>query len=644
MASKYDGLARIIIQNVGGKNNINSITHCVTRLRFSLADESKANTDVLKETDGIVTVVQSGGQYMVVIGNHVGDVFDSVVSVGHLESKLAQSEDREDQTEGKKEKQNVFNAFISIITSVFSPFLGVFCACGILKGVMTLLATLGIVDIAGGTYNILYGIGDASFYFLPVILGYTAAKKFKLPEMEGLLIGLALVSPYVLNDGTYDISRLFGIPVIAPSTVNYTSTVLPVICAVAFAAWFEKHYKKYIPETIKLFTVPLITCVVSVCLTFLVIGPITSEISSLLGTAFDAVNNFSPILMGLLVGFFWQILVMFGLHWALIPIAISNLTLLDGNGLIIGEVIFTAMIGTSFAQTGACMGIMVKTKDQKLKRLCPAAIISGIAGVTEPAIYGITLPKKGPFFRTCGVAGVAGAILCMLGVRDYQMAGMGVFAYTQFINPDTKDIKPMLLGIIVTIACIFAAFILELIFYKDKVAEPVEKKVEPEKIAVEDTAESEENAGEVIASPLKGSVIKLTDVKDEVFASEAMGKGLAIEPEEGLVYAPADGVITTFFPTGHAIGITTDQGAELLIHVGMDTVEMNGDGFEPQKKQDDRVKKGELLLKFNIEKIHAAGHPVTTPVVVTNADEYQTIDLSDTSQIVAGELLMRLET
>ena len=640
MASKYDSLSRIIIQNVGGKDNIINVSHCVTRLRFRLKDESKANTDILKETDGIVTVVKSGGQYMVVIGNHVPDVFDSLVSVGHLESKSLKSGSLDDD-DSPKEKQGIFNTFVGIITGVFSPFVGVLCACGILKGVMTLLSTLGVVNGAGGTYNILYGIGDTAFYFMPVILGFTAAKKFKLPEMEGMLIGLALVSPYMLNNGTYDISKLFGIPVISPSTGNYTSTVLPVICAVAFAAWFERLYKKYIPDTIKTFTVPLITCTVSICLTLFVIGPVTSQISKYLGMGFEAVNGFSPILMGLLVGFFWQILVMFGLHWALVPIAISNMTLLDSNGLLIGEVILTAMLGTTFAQTGACLGIMFKTKDKKLRSLCPPAIISGIAGVTEPAIYGITLPKKAPFFRTCAVAGVAGAVLCMLGVRDYQMAGMGVFTYTMFLNPDNKDVKPMIIGIIVSIICVIVSFILEMIFYKDGDKNSSKKEVKNNS-DINLKTEAAKKTKVSISAPIKGNVVALADVKDEAFSSESMGKGIAIEPEEGKVYAPADGVISTFFPTGHAIGITTDLGAEILIHVGMDTVEMNGDGFEPQKSQGDKVKKGDLLLKFNIDKIKAAGHPVTTPVIITNSDDYADVIPTNAPKVDSGDELIQI--
>lgn len=632
MASKYDGLARMIIQNVGGKGNIQSITHCVTRLRFKLKDESKAQTDILKDLDGVVTVIQSGGQYMVVIGNHVPDVFAAVVSVGHLESIAVKTGD--DEEDGSKEKQNLFNAFISIVTGVFTPFLGVLCACGILKGFLSLFTAIGVLDAAGGTYNILYSLGDAAFYFLPVILAYSAAKRFKLPEMEGIIIGLALVHPYVLNDGTYDISNIFHIPVIAPSTGNYTSTVLPAICAVAFAAWFEKKYKKFVPDTIKLFMVPLITCIVTICLTWWVIGPVTSVASSAIGTFFNAVNGFSPILMGLLVGFFWQILVMFGLHWALVPIALLNMT----TG---GDVILTAMLGTTFAQTGACLGIALKTKDQKLKSVAPPAIISGIAGVTEPAIYGITLPKKAPFFRTCAVAGIAGAVLCALGLKDYQMAGMGVFSYTMFIHPETKELMPMIIGIIVSVVCVIASFILEMIFYKDDAKVSPKKEAEKAAAIAADTEANSEKS-ETLAAPLKGEVIALSDVKDEAFSTGVLGEGLAIVPSEGKLYAPCDGKITTFFPTGHAIGIASDKGAEILMHVGMDTVKLDGDGFVPKKAQGDIVKKGELLLEFDIEKIKAAGLETATPIIITNTDDYEAVKPVSPKEISVGEAVIEL--
>jgi PTS system beta-glucosides-specific IIC component len=301
----------------------------------------------------------------------------------------------------------------------------------------------------------------------------------------------------------------------------------------------------------------------------------------------------------------------------------------------VGDVILAAMLGTTFAQTGAVIGIAIKTKDKKIKSLAPPAIISGIAGVTEPAIYGITLPKKAPFFRTCAVAGVAGAIICATGCLAYNMAGMGIFAYTSLINTETGDTSKMMIAIAITLIALVVSMILELIFYKDA---PVVKK-EDKKPEIGDAAGA---VSKDIAAPIKGQIVQLADVKDEVFSSEAMGKGVAIEPAEGKVYAPASGEITTFFPTGHAIGITTDAGVEILIHVGMDTVEMDGDGFTPKAKQGDTVKKGDLLLEFDIAKIKAAGHPVTTPVIVTNSDDYADVLPVATGNVTPGDNLLQL--
>lgn len=631
MASKYDGLSRIIIQNVGGKSNIVGLTHCVTRLRFKLKDESKAQTDILKETDGIVTVIQSGGQYMVVIGNHVPDVFASVVSAGHLES-IAQGGGAEDDADGgPKEKQNPFNAFIGIITGVFTPCLAVLSACGILKGFLALFSYFGWMDAAGGTYTLLYALADSFFYFMPVLLGYTAAKKFKLPEMEGLVIGLVMVYPTLTSASLAGMEsfKFAGIPVIMPAAGDYTSSVIPVICAVAFAAFVEKRIKKFIPDVVKTFVTPLITLCITIPLTFLVIGPIASGAADLIGSLFAAIANVSDLLLGAFVGFFWQILVMFGLHWALIPIAMNNM------GTIGYDLILVGMFGTTFAQTGAVLAIWVKTKNKKLKSLAAPAFISAIAGVTEPAIYGITLPKKKPFFITCGVAGVAGAALAALGVKCYQMAGMGVFGYTAYIDAASNDISGMVTAIIISALAVVAGFVLVYLTYKDD--EPVKK----EKTAGTSAAASAGGAG-AVASPVKGDVVALGNVKDEVFSTEAMGKGVAIEPSEGKVYAPADGEITTFFPTGHAIGMTTEGGVEILIHVGMDTVEMNGDGFTPKAKQGDHVKKGDLLLEFDMAKIKAAGHPVTTPVIITNTDAYADVVPTDAASVTVGDTLITL--
>ena len=467
MASKYDGLARIIIQNVGGKSNIISLTHCVTRLRFKLKDESKAQTDILKDTDGIVTVIQSGGQYMVVIGNHVPQVYDAVCAVGHITPGGAVNEDgtaAESSGGAPQEKMNPFNAFISIITSVFTPALGCLAACGMIKGLLALFVAVGVLDGAGPTYNILYSLGDCFFYFMPILLAYTASKKFGLPEMEGMVIGAAMLYPYLLGSSTYAHDSLFMIPVIMPTSGDYTSSVIPIICAIAFAAWFEKLYSKYIPDTIKLFAIPLITCTVTFCLTLWVIGPIAAGAGDLLGVFFNWLANVNGILLGAVVGGLWQILVMFGLHWAIVPMMLNNLATQGFDTAMVG------MFGTTFAQVGAVAAIWIKTKNKKTKSLCAPAFISAIAGVTEPAIYGITLPKKTPFYITCVVAAVIGGLLMAFGVTSYTSAGMGVFGYTAYINTITNDISGMITSIVLSLVSVAAAFVLTFLTYHDEPA------------------------------------------------------------------------------------------------------------------------------------------------------------------------------
>ena len=472
MASKYDGLARIIIQNVGGKSNIISLTHCITRLRFKLKDESKAQTDVLKDTDGIVTVIQSGGQYMVVIGNHVPQVYDAVCAVGHITPGGAVNEDGSAIEGGgdapkTKEKFNPINAFVSIVTSVFTPWLGVLAACGIVKGLVALFVALGVMDGAGSTYNILYSLGDCFFYFMPILLAYTASKKFGLPEFEGMIIGAAMIYPYLLGSSTNVHDSLFMIPVTMPSSGDYTSSVIPIICAVAFAAWFEKLYSKYIPDTIKMFAVPLITCTVTFCLTLWVIGPIASLLAQGLSVLFTFLSNTSSILMGAVVGAFWQVLVMFGLHWAVATLAITDAATAGSTTLLIG------MLGTTFAQTGAVAAIWIKTKNKKLKSLCAPAFVSAIAGVTEPAIYGITLPKKMPFIITCVVSCITGGIMGAFHTAQFSIGAMGVFSWPTFVDPVSNDASGMVIAIVVSLVATVAGFILTFLTYSD---EPAKKK------------------------------------------------------------------------------------------------------------------------------------------------------------------------
>ncbi|QAA31018.1 beta-glucoside-specific PTS transporter subunit IIABC [Clostridium manihotivorum] len=625
---KYEKLAKDIIKNVGGKENVNSLTHCVTRLRFKLKDESKANTEVLKKMDGVVTVIKSGGQYQVVIGNHVPDVYADVVAVGGFATS---SED------GPEEKMSPFNKFIDIISGVFTPTLGVLCATGMIKGFNALFVALHLISDTSGTYAILNGIGDCLFYFFPIFLGYTASQKFKGNHFIGMAIGASLVYPkiaaltaakplYTIFKGTIIESGVnltfLGIPVIL---MDYSSTVIPIIIAAYVGAKIEKGFKKVIPDVVKTFLVPFCTLLVIVPLTFIVIGPIATWAGKLLGAATLGIYNLSPIIAGLFIGAFWQVFVIFGLHWGLVPIAINNMAVLKHDPVL------ATTFAASFAQTGVVLAILLKTKNTKLRSIAIPAVISGIFGVTEPAIYGITLPKKKPFVLSCIGAAIGGGILGAAGSNLYIMGGMGIFGIPSYIGPNGMD-RGFFGAIIGMVVAFIVGFILMMV-----------TKFEYDEEATETTNSNNrvvEVKAEILVSPIKGEVKPLAIVKDEAFASGALGKGIAIEPSEGKVVAPVDGVLTTMFPTGHALGITSESGAEILIHIGMDTVELNGKHFVVKAKQGDTVKKGQVLVEFDIQAIKAAGFAVTTPVIVTNSDNYADIVETDKKTINFNEELL----
>lgn len=483
MASKYDGLARIIIQNVGGKSNIISVAHCITRLRFKLKDESKANKEVLESTDGVIKVMQAGDQYQVVIGNQVNDVYDAVLEVGHLAAAGAVDEEGNavEETSGGGKKSPV-SLLIDVISGTLQPTLGVMAATGIIKGLLALFDFLGLIPAASGTYQVWYAVADGFFYFMPIVLGYTAAKKFKVNEFIGMAIGIALCYPAMVNStagtvlgtvftGTaFEMSyylTFFGIPVIMPAS-GYTSSVVPIILAVAIAAPLEHWLKKVIPDVIKLFVVPFVTLIVMVPLTYLVIGPIASILCSILSLFFNAIYSIPVVgglIGGVLIGAFWQVLVIFGLHWSLVPLAMINYSLLGY------DFILSPYFCVSFAQTFVVLAIVLKTKDEKLKKIAIPAFISGIFGVTEPAIYGVTLPKKTPFIYSCIAGAIGGAFTGLMRTRSYSIGGLGLFGLPSFI--DTTGVMGLTNMIYILIAILIASvagFAMTYVLYKDEPA------------------------------------------------------------------------------------------------------------------------------------------------------------------------------
>ena len=625
--SKYENLAKEILENVGGKENINSLTHCVTRLRFRLKDESKANDEALKNNPGVVTVMKSAGQYQVVIGNHVPLVYADVCELAGISNGTQQVEE--------EAPQGLFNKLIDIISGCFQPILGPLCAAGIIKGLNALLVfILGSSFSNSGTYMILNAIGDSIFNFLPIILGYTAAKKFNVNVIVGMIIGATLCYPTIQTDtlsaagkaigtlpfiGAY-YTKFIGIPFVSG---NYTSTVVPVICIVALAAQIQKIAKKFVPEMLQNFFVPFFVLIISLPIGLLVIGPVVSLLTTVLSNMFAGLYAFSPIVTAFVIGALWQCLVIFGLHWALVPMAMVNI----GN---LGyDTILPGMLGTTFAATGVLAAMYLKLKDENKKALAIPGVISAFCGVTEPAIYGFLLPEKTPFVFSCIGGAVGGAIMGTVAVKQYVIGGLGIFSVVNYISPK-GNATGMIVSLIAGAVSLFVGFVLTMIFYKTN-----DQQVENKEVT-----KLEE---ETILSPIKGEVKSIEESSDAAFASGALGKGVVILPKEGKVYAPVTGTVTVLFPSLHAIGITSDAGVELLIHIGINTVQLNGEGFTAHIKQGDQIKQGQLLVEFDMNKIKEAGYSLETPVLVTNYADLKEVKNTSASSVQLQETLIEVK-
>ncbi|MGH1707856.1 beta-glucoside-specific PTS transporter subunit IIABC [Enterococcus gallinarum] len=604
-----------VLDAVGGKENVNSVVHCATRLRFKLKDEEKADTNRLIQDDDVIQVVQSGGQYQVVIGSHVSDVYRELTGVANFDG----------ESEKSAEKGNPLNQLIDIISSIFTPFLGAMAGAGVLKGFLTLAVTMNWLAADSGVYTVWYAIADGLFTYLPVMLAFTAAKKFKTNEFLAVSLAMALVHPSITELAGQTLSFV-GIPVIIGASA-YTSSVIPIILAVFLQSYVERFFKKVIPSFLQIICVPLAVFLIMAPVTFIVVGPLGTIVGNLLGSGYDAIYNLSPILAGAIMGGLWQVFVMFGMHWGFVPIAMVNLTQFGFDTMV------PMLLPAVLAQGGAALAVFFITKNVKLKGLALSSTITSLFGITEPTVYGVTLPLKKPFIAACISGAIGGAIVGFSQVKNYTFGLVSLLSLPSFIPQDTQDMSGLIAATIGTAVAFGAAFVLTFVLRFEDQPNPADTDTEKSKVP----APSITNERVVLSSPLAGRVVPLNEVKDQVFSSGAMGKGIAIDPANGTLVAPADGTITTLFPTGHAIGLTTTDGVEILMHIGMDTVELEGKGFEIFVKQEDQVKKGDLLVKFDLSLIKEAGYSTVTPIVVTNTPNY--LDVLDMNQedVLQGE-------
>lgn len=582
---KYSELAATIIENVGGKENVESLRHCITRLRFKLKDESKANDEVIKKTKGVISLVKAAGEYMVVIGEHVTDVYDEVCEQLGIPSDTPNSS-------VSKEKKSFLDRALGVIKAGLGPTLNIMCASGVLKGILVILQMAGLPG-DGGVCLLVDAAGDAFFYCLPIIMGYNIAKHLGIDPFYGLILGASMIYPKIQN---VDVS-LFGLTV----NTSYTSSFLPVLFGLLLSAPIYKFLQSHLPKVVKGFMTPLVTLLIAFPITFIVIGPIADVIANWMAIAMNFLFELSPLIACTLLGGLWQILVMFGIHGLIVMFAFY--AVISGSPSLMLGATWTVCFGI----VGILIAAFIKSKDEDVKEAALPAAVSSIFGVTEPAMYGIIIPRKVLLGISCIAGATAGFIVGIFDLKIYTYAGMGLIGLLSFLNPANPRILPIAIA---TLAPLAVGFALTMVLYKDEDGEEKKEEVEPL------------NKIDVVKMPIDGEVKNICESSDGAFSSEALGKGVVIIPENGELVAPFAGTVKVLFPTKHAIGLISDDGVEVLIHIGIDTVNLQGKHFTAFVKQNDKVKAGDKLISFDKKAIEEEGYSCEIPVVITNSSDY----------------------
>lgn len=599
MAIDYHKTATELLKELGGNDNITNVTHCATRLRFILKDESIVNKDKVAKIPGVITTVQAGGQFQVVIGNHVKDAYEHVIKMVTIDEEAAKGT-------GNK-KVGIVSRIIDVISAIFAPFLYTLAACGILQGILGVLVALNAIDTAGGTYQILNFISWTAFTFLPVLIAVTASKKFGVNTFIALVIACALVCPdYIAMVNAAKPVYFLGMKV---QLLSYTSSVIPIILSIWIASYVQKFFDKYLPIVIRNLFTPMFTIAIMVPLTLLAFGPIGNTIGGAIGGIYNTLYNLSPIVAGLVVGGLWEVLVIFGVHWGITPVTV-------GNYANLGYDTFTGLQASAvFSQAGATFGVFLKTKNKDMKGVSASAAITGLFGITEPAIYGVNLRLKKPMICGCIAGAVGGAIGGAFHAVSWSYNMPGIATLPAYFK--AGHLTPFIgLVISIVVAFVLGALLTYIVGFEDE-ADDETKEIETSN----ETTETNGEATSEFVAPVTGNVIPVNQVKDEAFASEAMGKGVGIEPENGKVYAPFDGNVDAVFPTGHLVGLSDGNGAEVLIHIGVDTVKLEGKGFTTYVSQGDKVKKGDLLVEFDVELLKKEGYDTTVMFITTDTSK-----------------------
>lgn len=611
MSKKYEPLAAEIIRLVGGKENVDTLHHCQTRLRFKLYDEGKADLDEISGLDGVTAAINKGGMVQVVIGLHVAEVYEEAEKYLDTEKK-----DRDIKTEEKKKRQNPLDTATSFISSIFAPIVSALAGAGMVKALLSILVAFQLVDTSGQTYIIINMISDAAFAFLPVLLAYTTAQKLKCnPIMAATVAGILVHGTWNSIVAAGEAVTLFGI--VPLYLVTYTSSVIPIVLVLLIQAPLERWLNKVVPEAVRLIFVPMITFLVMGVLALSILGPVGAIVGQGLSGVFLWLGENAGWAPPLIVGSLFPVMVMFGIHHGVAPVGTMSIMQL-GYDAIWGP----GIVCSNIAQGAAALTASFVTKDKKTRQVGIPAGITALMGTTEPVLYGVNLPKRYPLIAAMIGGGLGGLFAGVTHTRRYAFGSSGIPAAVMYIGENTlRYFYQIIIALVISAA---AAAIFTVIL-----AKKYEKK---------SVAPTERN----LAAPTGGAIVPMEEIPDPVFSSGALGFCCGIEPEEGVVAAPMDGEVVQLSDTLHAVGILGRNGAEVLIHVGVDTVEMNGDGFAALVKEGDKVRAGQKLLTMDLDKIAQAGHEKTVIVAVTNSDNFADITRTAEGMVRAGDRIMVL--
>ncbi len=602
----FDNLSNEIIKYIGGEENILGLTHCATRLRFTLKDDGMADKDKIKAIKGVLGVAQNGGQFQIIIGNEVPKAYASI------HSKLHISDVGKTQPENVKLSEKLFD----FIASIFTPILPAIIGAGLVKSVLALAVLLGL-STQSNTYYFINIIGDAPLYFLPMMLAVTASKKLGCNPYMAVAITGALLHPNynALITDAYNIhfSSLFGIPV---TLASYGSSVIPVLLMVFLLKYVDQFLDRIIPKMIKFFFKPLLTLLIVASITFIVLGPIGFVVGVGISTALNFLSAHVGWLVPTIIGAIFPLMVTTGMHYGIVPFMIQSIGA-QGFEQICGP----GNLPSNIAQGAASLAVAFKTKKEDLKQIALSSGLTAVLGVTEPALFSVTLKYKKVLACVMIGGGLGGLYAGIMDVKCFSFCSPGLLSMVAYIGNDGWG---NLINACISMAIAFVAtFILVWTWGYQDSKESNEKEI-------------------IISSPVKGKVVPLSEVPDETFSQEMLGKGVAIIPEQNQFYAPVSGEVSVVFPTGHAIGLTSEDGTELLIHIGLDTVQLNGDGFHVKVQQGQKIKQGDLLVEVDIDAIKEKGYSVITPILVTNPDQYQEIEKLKVGSSEAKEGLLKL--